>query len=237
MIPSPDVLFDAIEATWPAAQIHRVGPWTIRDGQGGGKRVAAITADGPWTFDDIAQAETAQDALDQPHLFMLRPGQDALDQALASRGYQVIDPVVIFACPTPDLMAQTPPLSTFPIWPPLAIMAEIWNEGGIGAARLDVMHRAGGPKTAILGRHNDHPVATTYVALHKEIAMLHALEVRTSARRNGVGLGMMHAAANWAHTQGAPWFALMTTRENAPALGLYTSLGMQVMGHYHYRIK
>ena len=36
-----DTLFAVMETTWPAASVQQVGPWLIREGQGGGKRVSA----------------------------------------------------------------------------------------------------------------------------------------------------------------------------------------------------
>jgi GNAT superfamily N-acetyltransferase len=47
----------------------------------------------------------------------------------------------------------------------------------------------------------------------------------------------MRAAARWAARQGAAELALLVTRKNVPANALYTSLGMSVVGSYHYRIK
>ena len=52
-------LFDAVELTWPAARLHRAGPWLIREGQGGGKRVSAASLLGETP--DIAQMEDDED--------------------------------------------------------------------------------------------------------------------------------------------------------------------------------
>jgi len=46
----------------------------------------------------------------------------------------------------------------------------------------------------------------------------------------------MRQAAHWAQTHGAAWMAVLCTQANAGANGLYASLGMQVVGQYHYRI-
>ena len=32
--------FATIDGTWPAAAYHRLGPWTLREGRGGGSRVS-----------------------------------------------------------------------------------------------------------------------------------------------------------------------------------------------------
>lgn len=234
---SEDALFDAVEATWPAAAYHRRGPWLVRDGQGGGKRVSSVSARLGWADADIPDAEAACRELGQVPLFQLRTGQGDLDQALAARGYDVIDPVDLLACPVANLQADLDRLAAIPCWPPLAVQAEIWREGGIGPARLAVMDRAIGPKTALLGRANDHPVATAYIACHGSIAMLHGLEVSNSARRQGIGRVVMQGAANWAARHGAQNLAVLVVKSNRAAQKLYSSLGMRPAGHYFYRIK
>ena len=99
------------------------------------------------------------------------------------------------------------------------------------------MHRAKGPKAAILARQNDRPAGVAYVAMHGKTAMLHALEVIPAHRRQGVANNIMGRAAIWAQDKGATEFSVICVRENTGANALYTSLNMQIMGNYHYRIK
>ncbi|KMW58704.1 Histone acetyltransferase HPA2 [Candidatus Rhodobacter oscarellae] len=225
-----DQLYAVIEATWPPAATRRDGDWTLRDGAGGGKRVSAATLDGAGAWD----AQSAQ----SPALVMVRAGEDRLDAVLAGQGYAVADPTVAYACPVAALTgAPLPPVSSFALWPPLAIQRDLWAEGGIGPERVAVMERAGGPRAAILARHNDQPAGTGFVAIHDNVAMIHAIEVTPAMRRQGVGANILRRAALWAQHQGATTLALLVTRANAPANALYSSLGMQIVGHYHYRTK
>ena len=226
----------AIEATWPALAVHRAGPWAVREGAGGGKRVSAASALGAWSPDDIALAEQTQRDLGQDRLFVIWPWDHALDAALAARGYAKIEPVVGYCAP---ISAFAPParMTSFPHWPPLQIACEIWAEGHISAARLAVMDRVLGPKTVILGRTADKPAGAAFVALHGTTAMIHALEVRPALRRRGAGREILAAAAHWAAQQGADRLALAVTQANGAARALYASLGMQPVGEYHYRIK
>ena len=224
-----------LDATWPAAALHRTGDWLVREGRGGGKRVSAATAEGPRALADIAAMEAAQAALGQRPLVMIRPGQEALDAALAARGYGVVDPVAAYAAPVARLACDLPPLAAFDIWPPLAIQREIWAEGHIGPERLAVMDRVAGPKTALFARSNDRPAGVAFVALCGDTAMLHALEVLPALRRQGAGRHLLVAAANWAAGQGARTLSLVLTVANTGARTLYASLGMGVVGQYHYR--
>lgn len=237
MTGSNTALFDICEATWPAARYTRVGPWMVRDGQGAGKRVSSVTAEGEWTPDDIPLAEQACRDLGQGLLFQIRPEDTLLDTVLAEMGYGIVDPVDVLTAPVQTLTADLHPLAAIPCWPPLAVQAEIWAGGGIGPARLAVMTRAKGPRTALLGRHDDHPVATAFVAIHNGTAMLHALEVAPEARRRGIGRTMMQGAANWASRNHARDLAVLVVKANRPAQTLYAALGMTPAGAYHYRIK
>lgn len=229
---TPDRLAEVMEATWPPARVWREGGFLYRDGAGGGKRVSAASRVGDWTEAELATLER------QPSpLVLIRADDQALDGALAARGWAVVDPVVAYAAPVADLTADLPPLAAFPHWPPLAIAQSIWSDGGLGPARVAVMDRATGPKAAILARHDDHPAGAAFVACDGADAMLHALEVRPALRRQGVGESLLRAAAVWAHGQGATRLSLVVTRQNTAARALYTRLQMQVVGQYHYRMK
>lgn len=231
-------LFEAIEETWPAKSKTQLGSWTIRYGANGGKRVCATSLEGSFDGETISIAEDAMQGLNQENLFMIRGEEPILDQALQDRGYEVIDPVVIYEIAVAELTkTEIPAVSAFPIWPPMAIQKELWQRGGIGPDRLNVMARVQGAKTAILARVQDKPAGVGFVAIHGHIAMLHAIEVSPELRRCGVGANIVRAAAHWCKTHGASTLALVVTRANTPANGLYTSLGMKLVGHYHYRLK
>ncbi|MGR3341962.1 MAG: GNAT family N-acetyltransferase [Paracoccaceae bacterium] len=236
--PSAADIYEVMQATWPPVARFTEGPRTIRDGDGGGKRVSAATADAPVSDSDIALAQAAMIALNQPVLFMIREQDANLDRMLAARDYVVVDPVNLYACPI-HILTKTPPqkLSAFTTWPPLEIMRELWAEGAIGPARIAVMNRATGAKTALLARVKSRPAGAAFVAIHHQIAMIHAIEVTNSLRRNGAGINIMRAAAHWAQNQGAGYFSVLVTDANAAANALYSELGMTVVGHYHYRIR
>lgn len=235
---TPGELARVMQATWPAASERTLGPVTLRDGKGGGKRVSAATMDGPFADADILTAEQAMAAMGQRPLFLVRPGDELLEAELVRRDYAVVDPVLAYAAPAAALADPAPPpLAAFPHWPPLAIVQDIWAEAGIGPARLAVMHRAAGPKAAILGRTADHPAGAAFVALAGDTAMLHALEVRPAARRQGSAHNILRAAARWTLDQGGTTLSLVVTVANAPARALYASLGFRIVGQYHYRQK
>lgn len=238
ILPDINRLYDVTENTWPPASRFEKGAFTIRDGQGGGKRVSAATANGAFSESDIAQAEAEMIALNQPCLFQVREGEADLDKALESRGYSIIDPVNFYAIDASDLCKGAIPRTTaIPCDQPLQIMREIWEQGGIGPARLNVMDRADLPKTTIMGRANDRPGGVAYVGLDHDVAMLHALEILPSHRRLGLARQMMCRAAEWTVKNGGKMLSVVCVQDNVAANGLYQSLGMTHIGCYHYRIK
>ena len=104
-----------------------------------------------------------------------------------------------YPAPVADLAQKPPHVSLFDIWPPLAIMREIWADGDIGPARLAVMDRVTGPKTGLIARLSDRAVGCGFCAIHDGIAMLHAVEIAPAYRRQG---GRAHNAA-WRRILGA----------------------------------
>ncbi len=240
MIPrSPDlpVLFDVLDATWPPAARVSAGPWCLREGRGGGKRVSAATLSGPWRSEDLGAAEKSMRLMGQDPLFMIRPGDDLLDTELEALGYRRVDPVDLYLAPVEALTdRKLPRVSAFAIWEPLEIMREIWAEGDIGDARQRVMDRAESPKTALFGRVSDRPAGAGFCACAHGVAMVHALHILEAHRGKALGGWMMRCAALWAQSRGASWIAAAATADNAGARALYSSLRMDVVGHYHYRV-
>ncbi|WP_197916793.1 GNAT family N-acetyltransferase [Thiosulfatihalobacter marinus] len=237
-LPDARKLYDVVEATWPPFARQDCGPFTIREGRGGGKRVSAATVEGAFDMSDIEAAEAAMRALGQGLLFQIREGDAALDAALETRGYEVVDPVTMYAAPASEIACERPPrTAAIPGWEPLRIMEEIWAAGGIGPDRIAVMHRAQGPKTGFVSRWRDKPAGTSFLAMCDGIGMVHALEILPGQRRQGVARWLMRKAAFWILDQGGHTLAVICTSRNQGANALYSSLGMKVVGEYHYRQK
>lgn len=236
-LPSTLALWSTLDATWPSAEKTSHGPWVIRRGAGGGKRVSAATCQKPVDRDDIEQAEAVMRDLGQDALFMIRQEDHALDGLLETQGYEIVDPVTLYLGAAADLAKPLPITTAIPSWPPLAIQCDLWRLGGLDQPRIDVMIRAAAPKVTILGRDDDTPCGTVFVAAESDIAMVHALETHADYRRKGVARNLMHAAGNWAVSQNLNWMTLAVTKANQPANALYRSMGMQPAASYHYRLK
>lgn len=235
-MPDLERIYNVIGATWPAAQILDVAGVKLRKGLGGGNRVSAATADQTLSNATLQRAEDMMRVWQQKPTFMIRDADDELDAQLDLAGYSARDWTRIYLCDIEKLTTTRPKQgTTFAVWPPLAVQQEIWLTGGIGPDRIAVMERAHMPKTTILGRLDEQPASTLFVGVHDSIAMIHAVEVLPQFRRKGLAKELMAAAAFWAKSKGATQMALLTTTANGAANPLYASLGMDVVGSYHYR--
>lgn len=224
-------LFETVTATWPPARTFEHNGWRIREGRGGGQRVSAATAlvQSP----DITAMEDAHREIRQDPLVMIRPGENALDRQLHDADYELRDSTVALMSSVRSLAGDHCP--GYVAWPPLAMQREIWASGGVGPARLEIMARVAGKRTSLMARRGDTPVATAFVAVAGDVAMVHALEVLPEARRKGIASELMRTAADWAVANGASSVAVLVVRANLAAVRLYRSLGMEEAGHYNYR--
>lgn len=234
-------LMPALAATWPSAATRQVGPFTVPEPDPGGNRVSAARLSDP-TAQIVAEAQldmavTAMEIQGRAPLFQVLEHQVALNAMLDARGYISRDHTVALVIEADALAAIPPSVTAFDIWPPLAIQTEIWEAGGINGARRAIMDRAVCPKTSLFGRINDRPAGAAFVGLHGGIAMLHALEIAPAARRQGLAVHMMRAAAQWACDNDGTWLCVLVTQQNKGAQGLYASLGMRPVGTYAYREK
>ncbi|EKE44217.1 GCN5-related N-acetyltransferase [Oceaniovalibus guishaninsula JLT2003] len=230
-------LLAADEATWPAAAVIRTGPWSIRKGMGGGRRVSSARLEGALRPDDIARAADAMTALGQAPIFLVPDDDSELDAALAAAGYAATAATDFMAVDCAPIAVPTPRLTAFSVFPPLQVQRDIWAAGGVGAARLAIMDRAVEPKTTLLGRTDDRPAGTVFVAVHRGIGMVHALEVLPAHRRRGTARHLLRAAARWCRDRECRTMGLAVLCENAAARAVYAALGFRRVGGYHYRSK
>ena len=220
----------AIRATWPPAQVRRVGPFDVPlDGDGTRRSQAARLARPGGTDAEIAAVEAA------------RPGGvigtldgDPVAARLAALGYAEEGASVLMAGAAEPLAGALPRVSGFPHWPPLAICDALWDATGNPAPRRAPMERAPLPKTAILTRTDDAPSGILFAACDGDCAALHALAVLPGMRRRGVGMLLMRHAARWALANGGRWLVLPVEAANAPARALYARAGLGEVGGYRY---
>ena len=229
--------FDALHATWPPAQTAEVDGWRVRQGVNGGKRVSAASGSG-----DVATAEAAMRALGQDPLFRLTSDDESLDAKLEARGYDVVDPTLVYAArvnmladiPSGERSADSRVESSSGR---IKAHEAIWEKGGIGPGRWAVMDRVVVPKRFLLARVDERPAGTAFVGANDAIFMVHTVEVLPAFRRRGVARVLIQAAARFAAKNRADLLFLVVLASNVPAIALYEALRMQMAGRYHYRLR
>ena len=132
----------AFEDTWPAAEYADAGGFRVGRGLGAGGRVSSARAVGRWTKGDIPAVEAIHRRWRQQPMFRVPDTDDGLADALQDAGYRRETPTAIMQAPVAALTGQPIPyLTTFAIWPPLAIQRDIWAAGNIDPMRQAVMDR------------------------------------------------------------------------------------------------
>ena len=232
------LLARAFEETWPAAEYSDAGGFRVGRGFGAGGRVSSARAAGAWVPDDIRAAEAVHRAWNQQPMFRVLDTDRALIDALTAAGYRAETPTAIMQAQVAALTDQAIPyLTTFAVWPPLAIQRDLWSAGNIVPSRQAVMDRVTGPKTAILGRIDDRAAGAAFAAIHADVAMVHAVEVLPPFRRRGLAGWMMRQAAFWAGDGGATRVGLAVSRANAGARATWDRLGFSEVAGYAYYAK
>lgn len=228
-------LLEALEATWPPAEVARFGGLVAGRGAGGGGRLSSIRQVGHWDAADLDAALAQQKAWGEAPLIRVLDGQERLAAAARALGMATRQPTAILSAPIDELASvPVPPVTAFALWPPLAVQRAMWSAHGITPARQAAMARVAGPHVALLGRTEDRAAGTGFCAVQGPVAGLHALLVEPALRGGGLGEWMLRRAAIWAQQQGARVMMLAVTRQNAPALRLYNRIGFRETAGYAY---
>ena len=190
----------------------------------------------------LAVGEASMRALGQDPLFRLTSDDASLDARLAARGYDIVDPTLVYAARA-NILADiaSGDRCAHPCVESSSVRTKahevIWETGGIGPPRWAVMDRVVVPKRFLLARVDGRPAGTAFVAAGDAVSMVHTVEVLPAFRRRGVARVLMQAAARFAVGSGADFLLLVVLASNVPAIALYEALGMRVVGRYHYRLR
>lgn len=232
-VPDAARIMEAVRATWPPSDLLRVGAFDLPAETVGTRRAtsARVRAGAVPAPDDLDAVEAARPG---GVIGTIDGAEDGTAALLAARGYRAGGISDLMAGPVTAATGDTPPVSGFPHWPPLAICEALWSDHGNDAPRRAPAARAPDPKTAILLRHNGRAAGALFVAIHADMAALHLVLTLPRFRRQGVGRLAMTHAANWAQANGASHLVLPVEADNAAAVGLYGRVGLVRRGGYRY---
>jgi N-acetylglutamate synthase len=227
---------------WPALQQVLLDGWVVRFAGGYTKRANSVTPLYPAQLAHdlkIAQVEQMYARRGLPVVFRLPSfvQPEALDTALAERGYRVTSSTRVMARALPAAAAgQAAPLHLLGRDEWLAIHTDFT---GMQPPAVDA-HRA--ILGAIVPEHalaclydGDQPVACGVAVCEAPLVGLFDIVVAPTQRRRGLGRQLVDALIGWGQARGAEQAYLQVVAQNHAAMQLYEQLGFVELYHYWYR--
>lgn len=245
----PIALIRALEErafnAWPPHQTVFHRGWVFRLSGGYTKRANSVNALVPGApFDGVREAAAALYARHGlPAVFRISPLAPAdADQELADAGYQHFDPSLVLHRPLALGTVGKPDGSTLISTTP----THAWLEGFATANSVPTHHRAlhnsmldhiAYPAAFAL-QHDakGQPVGFGLAVLERGAVGLYDLAVAPEHRGSGRGRALVQALLHWGAEAGATSAYLQVRAQNAPAIGLYASMGFKTAYGYHYRV-
>ena len=232
---------------WPPVETAFFRGWLLRGGGGHSRRLnSAATLDFEGDDGDDASLASAVAHVERwygergaPPCFHLcdRVRPQGLDPYLEARGYdRLTDTNVMLAAIDPhmvcrhavELEGRATALAMNALCDPL------WSSA-VRAARAAVISRIARPIVIAVVTIDGAPRAGGLCVVDGELAGIFSVRSDPRFRRRGLARSVMARLAVWAHGMGARRFYLQVEDDNAPALGLYRSLGFATVYRYHYR--
>ncbi|WP_328807586.1 GNAT family N-acetyltransferase [Nonomuraea antri] len=225
-----------VHQAWPAYEQRSHDGWVLRYAGGVTKRANSVLAlSEPADLDAaVAAAERFYGERGQRTAFSLGPGTPAgLDEELARRGYELVDPTVIMAgapAGTPDHLVRVedrPWESWLETW---------WAVDGRFGAGIEEAERicTGVPAWYAAVEENGETLAVGRAVAQGDTLGIYCMATRPQARRRGLARSVLRALVRHAGARSA---YLVTTAPNLGAQALYRAEGFELAGRYHYRVK
>ncbi len=245
MIPISVTQIEATTLTaWPALKQAHDGLWLWRYARGYTKRANCIQCLDP---NDDAYVELRLMRLAElsrrhgvPPVFRVTPlTAPGILHVLDGLLWEEFDPSVV--------LAMEMPLEDFPVEVPARLFDPAdpqWYKvqahlAGYEPERVEILRAvleniACEARGVLVYHKAGLPAAAALAAVSGNIGVYVNVVTHPSARGLGYGRAVMSAALNWARSAGATHSAIQVLADNAPALGLYASLGFGEVYPYSY---
>jgi len=229
---------------WPALEQTIFDGWVLRFADGHTKRSNSVNPIYGSMVDPeekIEACERAYAARGLPTLFRLTPLSKPtfLDERLAQRGYERLDPTLVMTRSLND----TPPEPARQVRRvEIATWLDAYERLGLLApedmrTRRRIVERIDAEPIPLAAGPLDRPAAVNLGVLDVDTVGLFALFVAPEARRRGLGRSLVKETLRLAAAGGASVAYLQVEEENAPARRLYEGLGFQTAYPYWYRLE
>jgi GNAT superfamily N-acetyltransferase len=124
---------------------------------------------------------------------------------------------------------------TDPAWHDAQTKLSGYSEANSAALRILLGLIAPEAKGVLVYGSDGEPAAAALAIQAGGIGIYNNVVTRADARRAGHGRALMRSALAWTRAAGATAAAIQVVSDNAPAVGLYQSLGFEEVYRYHYR--
>ncbi len=234
---------------WPALHQVVLDGWVLRFTRGFTKRANSVTPLYPSLQPSLAKVRYCEDLYAKEGLrtmFRMTTVADdgELDELLAQRGYECIDPTqVLHRALSAGEVRGVGAFSVVPIASFLATYAafQTLDRDSRAARAASELHRV--VLTAIRGESvfgslvvNGQPVACGMAVVEREVAGLVDIVVHPEHRRCGYGRAVVESLLGHAAELGARTAYLQVLNDNAAARRLYAALGFEPLYEYRYRV-
>lgn len=227
---------------WPALESRDEAGWRLRFSAGYTKRANSINALG---CDDRIDSKIIE-SLEAPYrarglrpvwrLTPLAPAGAA--EALAARGYPVIEESLLQVCPLHEGFIADPAVQVLPA-PTSAWLAAFKAHSPVAPQHhvpMEAMLRSiAAPVGFAFVKEAGQPMAMAIGAVDGDHMGLFDVLVMPAARRRGLARRVTESLYAWAWAQGAHFAYLQVVATNASALPLYAAQGFETVYGYHYR--
>ena len=234
---------------WPALHQMLLDGWVLRFSRGFTKRANSVTPLYAAEHDPLEKVRYCEELYARERLstiFRLTTfsEEDGLDELLADRGYQSIDPTQVLHRPLATREFDfAGAFSTVPVASFLAAYA-VLHEPDIdarAARATSELHRAilkGIRAETVFGSivEDGEPVACGMAVVEREVVGLFDVVVHPRCRRRGHGRALVESLLDHAVEKGARIAYLQVLQGNAAARSLYAGLGFEPLYEYQYRV-
>ena len=230
-------MFDRLVAqAWPAPAVAEFAGWRLRYAGGVTKRANSV-----WPAAEPSDAEAAIDEAERlyrerglPPTFSISEGARPadLDDRLAARGYEIVDPTLVMTRSLDERpaaavgeVAAHPSREWLELW---------WSVDGRGDA--DALKIAAEILTGVPAGYVQVGDGVGRGVLQGDRLGIYAMAVAPHARRRGLAGQVLSTLLAWGAERGASEAYLVVVERNAAARALYERAGFAVTpGGYHYR--
>ena len=231
---------------WPAPDHRWLGRWLLRAAEGyTGRANSVLPLGDPGRPLDAALAEVEAWYGERglpARVVIPTPAREALDAALAERGWTAYNPTQVLTADVETTLAR---LAARADLPPVAVEATLGDDwigayhyrggGPLPQVGRAIMTGAAAPGFAVV-RSGDGVLAVARASVDDGWVGVTAVEVDPAHRRRGLASHVMREVLRWAAGLGAHSAYLQVAEENGPALALYDRLGFAPHHRYRYRI-